>query len=65
MEKRSGAGLLHSGTNTLESKRQIVELEGMLQKEKADFEVRPSVFLVKFSNLMLQKFCVLEAVPYA
>lgn len=41
MEKRSGARLLHSGANIVESKRQIVELEGMLQKEKTEFEVRP------------------------
>lgn len=33
-EKRHGIGL-----NT-ESRRQIAELEGMLQKEKAEFEVR-------------------------
>ena len=33
-EKRHGVGLI------TESRRQISELEGMLQKEKAEFEVR-------------------------
>ncbi|XP_048321152.1 1-phosphatidylinositol-3-phosphate 5-kinase FAB1B [Ziziphus jujuba] len=37
-EKGSGSGLLNSGTSTPESRRQILELEGMLQKEKSEFE---------------------------
>ncbi|XP_059455943.1 1-phosphatidylinositol-3-phosphate 5-kinase FAB1B isoform X2 [Corylus avellana] len=37
-KKRSGTGSLHSGMKTPGSKRRIAELEGMLQKEKAEFE---------------------------
>lgn len=41
MEKRSGAGPLNNGIKTPETRRKIAELEGMLQKEKLEFEVRP------------------------
>ncbi|PRQ51739.1 putative 1-phosphatidylinositol-3-phosphate 5-kinase chromatin regulator PHD family [Rosa chinensis] len=37
-EKRSGSGSITSGIVTAESRHQIVELEGMLQKEKVEFE---------------------------
>ncbi|XP_050135002.1 1-phosphatidylinositol-3-phosphate 5-kinase FAB1B-like [Malus sylvestris] len=37
-EKRSGSGSHSSGMVTPESRHQIVELEGMLQKEKVEFE---------------------------
>ncbi|XP_057981943.1 1-phosphatidylinositol-3-phosphate 5-kinase FAB1B [Malania oleifera] len=37
-EKKNAAGPLKSGTKPSESRRQIAELEGMLQKEKAEFE---------------------------
>lgn len=46
MEKRSGSGSHTSGMVTPESRHQIVELEGMLQKEKVEFEVRPSIIHV-------------------
>ncbi|XP_004303752.1 PREDICTED: 1-phosphatidylinositol-3-phosphate 5-kinase FAB1B [Fragaria vesca subsp. vesca] len=38
VEKRSGSGSITSGILTAESRHQIVELEGMLQKEKVEFE---------------------------
>lgn len=41
VEKRSGAGPLNNGIKTPETRRKIAELEGMLQKEKLEFEVRP------------------------
>lgn len=44
-EKRSSDGPLISGTKAPEIRRRIAELEGMLQKEKAEFEVR---FFVNF-----------------
>lgn len=50
MEKGSTSGLLNSGTSTPESRRQILELEGMLQKEKAEFEVKPSIVIIKIFN---------------
>ncbi|PON78285.1 Chaperonin Cpn60/TCP-1 family [Trema orientale] len=37
-EKRTGAGVLGGGIRLPESRRQIVELEGILQKEKEEFE---------------------------
>ncbi|KAL2555055.1 1-phosphatidylinositol-3-phosphate 5-kinase FAB1B [Forsythia ovata] len=37
-EKKSGSGLLNSGMKLPESRRQITDLEGILQKEKAEFE---------------------------
>ncbi|CAI9779928.1 unnamed protein product [Fraxinus pennsylvanica] len=37
-EKKSGSGLLNSGVKSPESRRQITYLEGILQKEKAEFE---------------------------
>lgn len=44
-KKKYGSGSLHSGMKTLGTKRRIAELEGMLQKEKAEFEVRPFLFM--------------------
>lgn len=41
VEKRSGSGPLNNGIKTPEMRRKIAELEGMLQKEKLEFEVRP------------------------
>ncbi|KAI3455674.1 hypothetical protein Pfo_012337 [Paulownia fortunei] len=38
VEKKSGLGLLNSGMNISESRRQVADLEGMLQKEKSEFE---------------------------
>lgn len=46
VEKRSGSGSITSGILTAESRHQIVELEGMLQKEKVEFEVRPSIHVL-------------------
>ncbi|CAA3014733.1 1-phosphatidylinositol-3-phosphate 5-kinase FAB1B-like isoform X2 [Olea europaea subsp. europaea] len=37
-EKKSGSGLLNSGVKLPESRRQITYLEGILRKEKAEFE---------------------------
>ncbi|KAL2555058.1 1-phosphatidylinositol-3-phosphate 5-kinase FAB1B [Forsythia ovata] len=37
-EKKSGSGLLNSGMKLPESRCQITDLEGILQKEKAEFE---------------------------
>ncbi|XP_050383832.1 1-phosphatidylinositol-3-phosphate 5-kinase FAB1B isoform X2 [Argentina anserina] len=37
-EKRSGSGSVSGGIISAESRHQIVELEGMLQKEKVEFE---------------------------
>ncbi|TXG68186.1 hypothetical protein EZV62_003121 [Acer yangbiense] len=37
-DKRFGTGPLNNGMKTSETRRQIAELEGMLQKEKAEFE---------------------------
>ena len=45
-EKRSGSEPISNGTVTAESRHQIVELEGMLQKEKVEFEVRPSTHVL-------------------
>ncbi|KAL0341789.1 UNVERIFIED_CONTAM: 1-phosphatidylinositol-3-phosphate 5-kinase FAB1B [Sesamum calycinum] len=38
VEKKSGRSLLNSGVNIPESRGQIADLEGMLQKEKSEFE---------------------------
>ncbi|XP_077240890.1 1-phosphatidylinositol-3-phosphate 5-kinase FAB1B-like isoform X2 [Tasmannia lanceolata] len=37
-ERRAGSGSVNSGTKVSESRRRIAELEGMLQKEKAEYE---------------------------
>ena len=60
-KKRSGTGSFHSGMKSPGTKRRIAELEGMLQKEKAEFEVRPFLFMSNFPAL-LREFHVLEAV---
>lgn len=41
VQKRSGSGSLVSNMKAPESRRQTADLEGMLQNEKAEFEVRP------------------------
>lgn len=51
-EKRSGSGPLNSGMKTPETRRRIAELEAMLQKEKAEFEVRFIFINFKFSYLI-------------
>ncbi|XP_011072684.1 1-phosphatidylinositol-3-phosphate 5-kinase FAB1B isoform X1 [Sesamum indicum] len=38
VEKKSGRSLLNGGMNITESRGQIADLEGMLQKEKSEFE---------------------------
>ena len=40
-DTRFGTGPLNNGMKTSETRRQIAELEGMLQKEKAELEVSP------------------------
>lgn len=45
-EQRSSAVLLNSGLKTPELRRQVAELEGMLQKEKLEFEVKPLVIIL-------------------
>lgn len=40
VEKRSGIGSVGGSTKALESRHQLVDLEGMLHKEKSEFEVR-------------------------
>jgi hypothetical protein len=60
-KKRSGSGSLQSGMKTPGTKRRIAELEGMLQKEKAEFEVRPFLFMSNRPDLS-HEFYVLEAV---
>lgn len=40
-DKRFGTGALNNGMITPETRHQLTELEGMLQKEKVEFEVRP------------------------
>lgn len=47
-EKRSSAAQTSSGQKTPELRRQVAELEGMLQKEKLEFEVRSSVVIPEF-----------------
>lgn len=42
-EKKSSAVPVSSGLKTPELRHNVARLEGMLQKEKAEFEVRPSV----------------------
>lgn len=42
-EERSNAVPVSSGLKIPELRRQLAELEGMLQKEKVEFEVRLSV----------------------
>ncbi|XP_010261690.1 PREDICTED: 1-phosphatidylinositol-3-phosphate 5-kinase FAB1B-like [Nelumbo nucifera] len=38
VEKRSGLGFLKSGVKAAESRHRVAELEGIIQKEKAEFE---------------------------
>lgn len=40
VEKKSGSDLLNSGMKVPESSCQLADLEGVLQKEKAEFEVQ-------------------------
>ena len=42
-EKRSSPVPVGNGLKTPELRRQVAELEGMLQKEKVEFEVRSPV----------------------
>ncbi|KAL6560021.1 hypothetical protein OROGR_005138 [Orobanche gracilis] len=42
IERKSAQGMVNSGMNFSESKRQISDLEGMLQKEKSEFETNVS-----------------------
>lgn len=52
-EKQMGLGPLDSNTEASESRHQIDELEGILQKEKLEFEVRPPMVLYFFAYLSL------------
>lgn len=61
-KKGSGTGPLNSGMKTPETMRRIAELEGMLQKEKADFEVRPFFIYFKLSHLNYTSFILSKAV---
>lgn len=47
-EKRSSASQINSGHKTPEIRRQVAELEGMLQREKLEFEVRFLVNIPEF-----------------
>ncbi|KAL0319487.1 UNVERIFIED_CONTAM: 1-phosphatidylinositol-3-phosphate 5-kinase FAB1B [Sesamum angustifolium] len=51
VEKKSGRSLLNSGVNIPESRGQIADLEGMLQKEKSEFE--SSMLNITLSNACL------------
>jgi 1-phosphatidylinositol-3-phosphate 5-kinase len=51
-EKRSGAGPLNNGMKNPETRRRIADLEGLLQKEKAEFEVRPFLCRSNFAALI-------------
>lgn len=60
-EKRSSSVPISSGPKTSELRRQIAELEGMLQKEKLDFEVRFSVIVLEFITSFVQVPCLVVA----
>lgn len=60
-EKRSSAVLISGGPKTPELRRQVAELEGMLQKEKLEFEVRSSVIILDFIASFSQVPCLVMA----
>lgn len=62
-EKRSVSGPLNNGMKIPETRRQIAELEAMLQKEKAEFEVR--FFFINFMFSYLIKLVSLSYKPYS
>lgn len=60
-EKKSGSVQTSNGLKTPELRRQVVELEGMLQKEKLEFEVGSSVIIPKFIASFSQVLCLVVA----
>jgi 1-phosphatidylinositol-3-phosphate 5-kinase len=60
-EKRSGVTQSSSGHKTPELRRQVADLEGMLQREKLEFEVRSSVIIHEFIASFIQVPCLVVA----
>ena len=60
-EKRSSAAQISSGHKTPEIRRQVAELEGMLQREKLEFEVRFSVNIPEFIDTCYSCPCLVVA----
>lgn len=60
VERRSGSNLLNSDTEFPECRNQLADLQGMLQKEKSEFEVWYSCqmlsFLVHTERLLIGYF---------
>lgn len=57
MERGPGTGSLISSMKNHELRRCLVDLEGMVQKEKSEFEVRCStvnyIFFINFTSLFM------------
>lgn len=61
VEKRSNAVQVSNGHKSPELRRQVAELEGMLQKEKLEFEVGSSVIILQFIASFSQVPCLVVA----